>query len=245
MAERKFDRILFDLERKIETGEFPFQGLLPSEARLCEQYGCSRNTVRRAITELANRGYLQSMHGKGVAVIHRPLAKSFYSLGRIESFQETVSREAVDVRTLVTHFAEIKIDGTLAALTSLPKGAKAWHIQRVRFFDGKAGIIDHNYFLKKVVTGLDREKAEGSIYDYIENTLGIGIVTTKRTITVEAVTALDEKYLELGGANRVAVVANQTFNDDGILFEYTQSRHSPGRFVFHDQAKRIKPPKAH
>lgn len=240
MAERKFDRILVDLQKRIEAGEFPFQALLPSEARLCEQYNCSRNTVRRAIAELSNRGYLQSMHGKGVAVIHRPLAKSFYSLGRIESFQETVEREVVDIKTLVVYFAEIKIDATLAVTTSLPEGASVWHIQRVRFFDEKAGIIDHNYFLKDIVSGLTRTIAKGSIYSYIENTLGIGIVTTKRTITVEPVTPLDMQYLELGGANRVAVVSNHTFNDNGVLFEYTQSRHSPDRFIFHDQAKRVK-----
>lgn len=242
MAGIKFDRIYLDLKHRIENGEFPFQEMLPSEARLCEQYACSRNTVRRAITELASQGYLQSMHGKGVAVIHQPMRQSFYALGQIESFQETVRREAGEIRTRVVHFAEVVIDDAAAALTLLPAGKKAWYIQRVRYFDGKARIVDVNHFLKDAVPGLDIDIAKGSIYEYIEKTLGVGIVTTKRTITVERTTPLDEKYLDLDGSNCVAVVANHTFNDDGVMFEYTQSRHTPTRFVFHDQARRIKRP---
>lgn len=240
MAGIKFDRILLDLKRRIETGEFPFQQLLPSEAKLCEHYDCSRNTVRRAITELANQGYLQSMHGKGVAVIHQPMRQSIYSLGQIESFQETIARESADIRTQVAHFACIVTDAATATLTSLPEGREVWYIHRIRSFDGKARIVDHNYFLKDAVPGLDIEKAGGSIYEYIEKTLKMGIVTTKRMITVERATPLDEKYLDLDGANCVAVVSNHTFNDDGVMFEYTQSRHSPDRFIFHDQAKRLK-----
>lgn len=243
MAGIKFDRILMDLKRRIESGEFPFQDMLPSEAKLCDQYGCSRNTVRRAITELANQGYLQSMHGKGVAVIHQPMRQSIYSLGQIESFQETTARESAAIGTRVAHFAEITVDQATAALTSFPEGKNVWYIQRIRYFDGKALILDHNYFLQEAVPGLDREKAGRSIYEYIEKTLGVGIVTTKRMITVERATPLDEEYLDLDGANCVAVVSNRTFNDDGVMFEYTQSRHSPDRFIFHDQAKRMKKPR--
>lgn len=77
-----------------------------------------------------------------------------------------------------------------------------------------------------------------SIYDYIENTLGMQIVTSKRKMTVERVTEIDEKYLELNDYNCLAVVTGQTFNADGVMFEYTQSRHRPDYFCFQDTATR-------
>jgi len=77
-----------------------------------------------------------------------------------------------------------------------------------------------------------------SIYDYIENTLGMQIVTIKRKMTVERVTEIDEKYLELNDYNCLAVVTGQTFNADGVMFEYTQSRHRPDYFCFQDTATR-------
>ncbi|MGO1033566.1 GntR family transcriptional regulator, partial [Clostridioides difficile] len=42
------------LKNRIENKEYLYQDLLPSEYKLIEEYSCSRNTIRRAIQELAN-----------------------------------------------------------------------------------------------------------------------------------------------------------------------------------------------
>ena len=115
-----------------------------------------------------------------------------------------------------------------------------WAVQRVRYLDGKALILDINYFLREFVPGLTPEIAANSIYDYIENTLGMQIITSKRRITVEHATARDEKLLDMGTYGCVVVVMNQTFNAAGLLFEYTQSRHQPDYFCFQDIATRKK-----
>ena len=59
-------------------------------------------------------------------------------------------------------------------------------------------------------------------------------------MTVEKMTEIDEKYLNLnaGDYNCMAVVSSQTYNSDGIMFEYTQSRHRPDYFRFYDNAVR-------
>ena len=93
-------------------------------------------------------------------------------------------------------------------------------------------------FLKSLVPNLTKEIAENSIYEYIENDLGMSIVTSKRKMTVERATQIDEKYLQLNDYNCLAVVTGQTFNADGIMFEYTQSRHRPDYFCFQDTATR-------
>ena len=47
-------------------------------------------------------------------------------------------------------------------------------------------------------------------------------------------------YLELcpEDYNCMAVVSSYTYNSDGIMFEYTQSRHRPDYFHFQDNAVR-------
>ena len=113
-----------------------------------------------------------------------------------------------------------------------------YYIQRLRFLNGIPLILDHNYFLKEAVPGLTPEIASQSIYDYLEGTLGITITTSKRTLTVEHVTQVDEKYIDLKDYNCMAVITSQTFDDNGIQFEYTQSRHHPDFFRFQDVATR-------
>ena len=76
MPKTKYDRIYRDLKTKIEAGDYEYQELLPSESSLINEYDCSRNTVRRAIAALVRDGYVQTMQGKGVRNIYRPLAQA-------------------------------------------------------------------------------------------------------------------------------------------------------------------------
>lgn len=64
------------------------------------------------------------------------------------------------------------------ALIWSQRSSELYYIQRVRHLDGKALIIDINMFLRSLVPGLTPEIARNSIYDYIENTLGMQIVTS-------------------------------------------------------------------
>ena len=83
MPKAKYDVIYRDLKEKIETEVFAYQELLPSEHTLVQTYDCSRNTIRRALSELTADGYVQPMHGKGVRNIFRPIEQTAYTVGGI------------------------------------------------------------------------------------------------------------------------------------------------------------------
>ena len=238
MPKAKFESIYKDLKQKIETDEYHYQDFLPSENTLVTIYNCSRNTIRRALSELIEQGYIQPLHGKGVRIIYQPVDQTAFTIGGIESFKESALRNHRKRHTEVIQFAEITADERLAQRTGFHAGDELYYLQRVRYLDDKALILDINIFLKSLVPGLTPEIAKDSIYEYIENTLHMPIVTSKRKMTVERATPIDEKYLELNNCNCLAVVTGQTFNADGIMFEYTQSRHCPDYFCFQDTATR-------
>ena len=73
MPKAKYDSIYRDLKEKIETESYSYQDLLPSEHTLIQEYGCSRNTVRRALADLASLGYVQPLQRKGVHYIFQPV----------------------------------------------------------------------------------------------------------------------------------------------------------------------------
>ena len=158
--------------------------------------------------------------------------------GSIETFTESAKRNNQKAKTKVIYFAELVVDKRIAAKTGFNIGDEIYYLQRLHYLDGKALILNHNYFLKSVAKDLTIEIAEKSIYDYLENTLGVSIVTSKRIMTVEKMTEIDEKYLDLGDYNCMAVVTSHTYNSDGVMFEYTQSRHRPDYFSFQDNATR-------
>ena len=92
MPKAKYNFIYKDLKTKIENGEYEFQELLPSENNLILTYGCSRNTVRRAISSLVMDGYVQTIQGKGVRNIFEQTPQTSFTLGGIESFKESALR---------------------------------------------------------------------------------------------------------------------------------------------------------
>lgn len=238
MPKVKYDTIYKNLKQKIETEEYSFQELLPSEHTLVLEYGCSRNTVRRAIAELVKEGYVQSVQGKGVLNIFRPVEQSTFKMGSIESFKESAIRNHQEYFTNVVHFETIQANQKIEKKTSFPQGTELIYIQRIHYFDGKPLIVNHNYFLKALLPGLSKEIAQHSIYEYIENTLGMVIVTSKRVMTVEKMNEIDMKYIDLKDYNCLAVVSSFTYNQEGVMFEYTQSRHHPDYFKFVDIATR-------
>lgn len=240
MAKTKYDQIYTQLRNRIENGTYAYQALLPSENTLVKEFDCSRNTIRRAIGQMADDGYVQSIHGKGVQIIYQPQEQSEFILNGIESLKEAVARNKKSYTTEVVCFAELTVDEKIRARTTFPLGEQIYYVQRVRYIDGEALIIDHNYFLRDVVKSLTPEIAAHSIYEYMEQELGESIVTTKRKMTVERMNQIDEKYLDMKGYNCMAVVSSMTYNGQGIMFEFTQSRHRPDRFVFYDLAHRVK-----
>lgn len=214
--------------------------MLPSENTLIQTYSCSRNTLRRAVGLLVTDGYVQTIQGKGVRNIYRPAEQTAFTLGEVESFRESAIRNGRKPNTLVLLFTEFRVDKNLALKTGFSENAEIYYIQRLHYLDDQPLILNHNYFLKEAVPGLTREISENSIYNYLENELNMTIVNSKRIITVEKITEIDEKYLELNAKdyNCMAVVSSQTFNSSGVMFEYTQSRHRPDYFRFYDNAVR-------
>lgn len=234
MPKAKYEGIYKDLRHRIEKGEYLKGTLLPTEHSLIEVYQCSRNTLRRAIAQLGEEGYVQSMQGRGVRVIYQPDRQRRYTIGGIETFRETAIRNNMNGYTQIIAFTEMTVDDHMFKKSGFPMGAPVYFVQRVRYLEHTPVILDNHLFLKSAVPGLTEKIAEKSIYDYMEKTLGMQVVTCKRTMTVEKLTQVDEKYLELAGYNCLAVVTSKTYNGEGVLFEYTQSRHRPDYFCYQD-----------
>lgn len=68
-------RILEDVEGKILSGEWPPGHRIPFEHELTRQYGCSRMTVNKALTELVKRGLIERRRKSG-SYVTQPQAQS-------------------------------------------------------------------------------------------------------------------------------------------------------------------------
>jgi GntR family transcriptional regulator len=68
----KYAQVIEELQRRIESGEYPPGSLLPSEHQLSDEFAIARPTVVRALRVLRQDGWIETQQGKGSFVRGRP-----------------------------------------------------------------------------------------------------------------------------------------------------------------------------
>ncbi len=233
MPKSIYEEIFQDLKNKIEMQEYKCESLLPSENELTQVYGCSRNTLRRAISMLTQIGYTQPIHGRGVNIIYSPPfdRHQYFDLTTIKGLCQAGEENGFSVENKIIAFTELIVDKRLAVKSGFEENSTVFYIQRLRSIDGIAKMIDYTLLRKDLFPDLTEEILQGSLFKYIEKT-GTTIQTVKRSVTIERTTPFDEKYLNLDGYNCMALITSHVYNSDGIQFEYTESRNRPDTFAF-------------
>jgi GntR family transcriptional regulator len=91
------------LHDEIDRGVIAPGEALPTEQTLCDQFGVSRITVRRALADLADQGYIERRHGVGSFVrVHSPSDPSSTGGSYMEGLRRTQFETEVDVVELGT-----------------------------------------------------------------------------------------------------------------------------------------------
>jgi GntR family transcriptional regulator len=67
-----YRQIVQDLRARIEAGDLKQGDRLPTQRELEEQYGCSSQPVKMALTLLSEMGLTEGQQGRGVYVTERP-----------------------------------------------------------------------------------------------------------------------------------------------------------------------------
>lgn len=237
MSNAKYLNIYNYIKDNILNETFKHGAKLPSENSLKLQFNVSRNTVRRAIERLALEGMVSSVHGSGVFVMEKePFS---FNVGGLESFTETSITNNLIKETNIPIFEHLICDEKTSNLTNFKVGDNLLKIYRIRKIDKEDIILDINYFNTDLINGITLDISKSSIYNFIENKLLLKISGAKKIISIKKASKDDIKYLHLSKNSLVAIITNYVYLEDGTLFEYTESRHKPDRFIFKTFAKRL------
>ena len=221
---KKYEQIFKELEHDITSGIYQAGDYLPTENELTQTYHMSRDTIRKALSLLAEAGLIQKIHGSGSQVIKHEQID--FPVSPLTSYKELVDAHHINSKTNVIAIDKLIVDEKLAALTGFKKNNLVWRIIRQRVVDGTASVLDIDYLDKKIVPNMTREIAEQSIYDYLENQLHLIIAYAQKEITIDQLTGRDKLLLDIGAEHHVVSVKSKVYLANKHQFQFTESKRT-------------------
>lgn len=135
-----YHQIYLTLRDEIARGARPFGSSMPTEMELGESYRVSRITARRALDELASRGYVERRRRLGTRVIYREPNKPIEA--PINQAVESLIAFGQNTAVKVIEVSTGPVDETIAGKLGLSDGEPAIRAVRLRSAKGQPlGVI--------------------------------------------------------------------------------------------------------
>ena len=245
----KYQSIASDIQRSIEAGALKPNAKLPTVVELCEAYGVSKITIKRAIDLLTDKGLISSRRGSGTYVKNTTELFEQTGIERIDGtaadvdddsfafshsdraagFTKEHEGEGKKVSSVVYDFSIVNPPSNIARHLNIQPDDFAYHHCRARCLDGQPMVIEYTYMPLDLIPGLKRSQLYLSVYDYLKNTLGLKISSFHRILRAVPATEEEAERLDTKPGVPMLEIAQVGFLDDGTPFEYSISRYEGTR----------------
>jgi len=231
-----YRRLYNHLHERIIKGELQPGDKLPSERELCETFGISRITCRRALSMLQDNGLIQRYSGSGSFVSKNPSSK----VPILDSdYSGSMHDQGPDMKRILLTLDTIDPPENYRQLFGMLKTEKCLFLERLDKMGGEALSFDKGYIPLKIATAIDAEMAtqidflnlwiekQGLSYSYIRSSLEAiesDEVSAKRLncpLKVPMLLTVDTVFTNEG---KILAVFESTYRGDRYKFVSTKPR---------------------
>ncbi|MBY4986332.1 UTRA domain-containing protein [Streptococcus suis] len=233
----KYKKVYADIKEKIEQNLWQANQEMPTENELMEIYSYSKDTIRKALSLLEMDGYIQKRQGRNSVILdHNLVRKPFVS--ELKTVSELNRSAHHQVQTELTNLYIVQGQPEVMKELEVDEKTDLYRVSRVRTIDGERLEHEISYFDRRIVPYLSKEVAESSIYQYLENDLGLEISHSRREISFRFATEEEKSLLDLADYDMVVSVTSTTYLADGRPFQYGTITYRPDKVTFVSMAKR-------
>jgi GntR family transcriptional regulator len=234
-AKPRYQVVADSLLAQIESGELGPNDRVPSESELGEIYSVGRNTVRHAISDLANKGFLRTVQGLGTFVADTRLTKTAeYLFG----FTQEMELRGRQVANRVLEARLLEAEPFLSRRLGVQLGADVVFDNRVRLMDGEPVAIERAYLPHELCTSiLKHDFAETSLYRTLSEEYSADPDHAEQEIEARLATPEVARLLNLTPPAAIFVFHRETHLADGRVIEYVDSEVRADRFRFYTNLK--------
>jgi GntR family transcriptional regulator len=217
------------IKELIEKEQLKPGEMIPSERELAETYEISRMTVRQAINNLVNDGYLVRKRGRGTFVAAKKIEQPLKGL---TSFSEDMRARGMEPGTKVLEFQIVQANKSLAEHLRVHEGEDIYKIQRVRLADHLPMALETSYLPCHLVSSLTREIVSGSMYEFIENKLGLKIKSGIQVLEASIARKIEAEILQIKEGAPVLLIQRNSYLENGQPLEIVKSIYRGDRYKF-------------
>jgi len=217
--------------RQIKSGELKQNQRLSSESELCSYYSVGRNTIRRALSELVDEGYLKTIPGLGTFVQDSHVAKTAEYLTGLTQEMKLLQRQ---VTSRVLEAKLINADPYLTRHLRVQLGAEVVFLYRVRQSDGEPVAIERAYLPHALCPGILKfDFSMQSLYETLSNVYQQQPYRAEQEIEAGIATVEVAHLLNLTQPAVVLVFHRETRLENDEVIEYVDSELRADRFRFY------------
>jgi len=219
------------LLEEIKSGGYPVDGLIPTEKELSEMFQISRTTVRQAITELVQEGWLYRIKSKGTFVARVKIKQDF--IKRLETFNEQIERTGCKPSTQMLDFEVVSMTERVAAQFDLAPGGKFIYLNRLRFADSDPIVTVETYLpYDRCAFVLDHDFSKESLYRTLAITDKTRICRVTRVLEAVAANSQDANLLGVSRGRPIHFFTTIGYNKADEPIEYSLARYRGDRNRF-------------
>lgn len=141
-----YQQVKEDIKTAIEKGKYKPHEKIPAEPELSAEYSVSRITVRRAVEELCNEGYLVKMQGRGTFVSTPRIHRKMVNGNKMESFTQTCHHNGMTPGAKLLDRKIVPVRENEMEFFGCGKDDLLVYIQRVRTADGLPIFLENLFF---------------------------------------------------------------------------------------------------
>ncbi len=217
-VEPLYYQIREDIRNKIQGKEYPPNSMIPTEAELCEIYGVSRVTVRRAVLDLVKEGLLNRGKGKGTFVAEN-YGVTF--MNGIQSFTQELLGLNMRPSARLLSCKIRKADRMLQKNLNLEEGETVVTISRLRLVDDEPCMVEVMNFPHKFLPGIEKEDLTQSIYGLLKSKYQLELIKAREVMEPIIVGEYESKLLQLPMPTAGLRTYRLSRDENDRIIEYT------------------------
>lgn len=219
-----YQQIYNHLKGLIDDGVLKQGDEIYSESEMISKYGVSQITVRRAVQDLAQEGYLQKRRGAATTVAYK---KTQRDITNFTSFGGSARVKGDNPGSIVLKFEIVQAKPHIADMLRVNTGDKVYYLKRIRLLNGRLVGINDTYISMHLGVELKRSDfdSDTSLYSLLESR-GVKLGSADETMEARMADQAIKKDLFLKGDQPVIYKERITYDVDGRTVEFSQNTYN-------------------